>query len=121
MSIRRTGRWRGARRPKLPPHPILTPEIRMTDPNNFPGNRTVTVGANDSTTVGEQQQVTVGKKMRLVAGDEIELRVGASRLLMRKDGSILISGRDITIESSGAVHLKSNGNIVMKGSKIVQN
>ena len=93
----------------------------MTDPNNFHGNRTVTVGANDSTTIGEHQQVTVGKKMRLVAGDEIELRVGASRLVMRKDGSILISGRDITIESSGAVQVKSNGNIVMKGSNILQN
>ena len=109
----------------------------MTDPNLFPGNRTVTVGANESitigggriesvgssatTTIGEQQQVTVGKKMRLVAGDEIELRVGASRLVMRKDGTILISGRDIRIEGSGAVRVKSNGDIVMKGSKILQN
>ncbi|MBK9575147.1 MAG: hypothetical protein IPO43_21900 [Rhodoferax sp.] len=93
----------------------------MTDPNMFPGNRTVTVGANESITIGEQQQVTVGKKMRLVAGDEIELRVGASSLVMRKDGTILISGRDIRIEGSGAVRVKSNGDIVMKGSKILQN
>lgn len=109
----------------------------MTDPNMFPGNRTVTVGANESITIGggrtesvgvsattriaEQQQVTVGKKMQLIAGDEIELRVGASSLVMRKDGTILISGRDITIEGSGTVRVKSNGNIVMKGSKILQN
>ena len=40
---------------------------------------------------------------------------------MKKDGTILIKGKDITIEGSGEITVKASKDIVMKGSKILQN
>jgi type VI secretion system secreted protein VgrG len=40
---------------------------------------------------------------------------------MKKDGTITISGKDISIEGSGAINVKASKNITMKGQKILQN
>ena len=39
----------------------------------------------------------------------------------KKDGTMTIKGRDITIDGSGKVNVKASGNVVLKGSKILQN
>ena len=39
---------------------------------------------------------------------------------MKKDGTISIKGKDITIEGSGKINVKASSDIVMKGSKILQ-
>ena len=40
---------------------------------------------------------------------------------MKKDGTITIAGKDITIDGSGKINVKASGNITMKGQKILQN
>ena len=40
---------------------------------------------------------------------------------MKKDGTILIKGKDITVTGSGKITVKASGDIVMKGSTIKQN
>ena len=40
---------------------------------------------------------------------------------MKKDGTIVIKGKDISIEGSGKINVKASKDIVMKGSKILQN
>jgi type VI secretion system secreted protein VgrG len=40
---------------------------------------------------------------------------------MKKDGTITIKGKDITIDGSGKINVKASNDIVMKGSKILQN
>ena len=40
---------------------------------------------------------------------------------MKKDGTITIAGKDITIDASGKINVKASGNITMKGQKILQN
>jgi type VI secretion system secreted protein VgrG len=40
---------------------------------------------------------------------------------MKKDGTITIKGKDITVEGSGKINVKASSDIVMKGSKILQN
>ena len=40
---------------------------------------------------------------------------------MKKDGAIILSGREITIEGISDVRPKSSRNIVLEGSKILQN
>ena len=41
------------------------------------------------------------------AGDSITLKVGESRLVMKADGTIVLSGKDITIEGSTHIQLDS--------------
>jgi type VI secretion system secreted protein VgrG len=40
---------------------------------------------------------------------------------MKKDGTITIKGKDITIDASGEINVKASKNITMKGQKILQN
>ncbi len=40
---------------------------------------------------------------------------------MKKDGTITIEGKDITVKGSGKINVKASSDITMKGSKIKQN
>jgi type VI secretion system secreted protein VgrG len=40
---------------------------------------------------------------------------------MKKDGTITISGKDITINGSGVINAKATKDMVLKGKKILQN
>jgi type VI secretion system secreted protein VgrG len=77
------------------------------------GGRTVSVGKDDS--------LTVAKNLTISAGDSISITTGSASITMKKDGTITIQGKDITIEGSGKINAKASSDIVMKGSKILQN
>ena len=49
------------------------------------------------------------------------IEVGDASLLMKKDGTIELRGKDVTIRASGRIELKAASDLVLKGSKIVQN
>lgn len=93
------------------------------------GNRTVKVGKAEDIQVGGERTVqvgsndalTVGKKLVVSAGDELTLKCGAASIVMKKDGKIVIKGKDITLEGSGKVAVKASGTASLKGSKISQN
>jgi type VI secretion system secreted protein VgrG len=84
-------------------------------------NRTASVGDNDTVTVGKDGSVTIGKNLTITAGDQITLQTGKATIVMKKDGSITIKGKDILIDASGKIDIKAKGNITEKGQKILQN
>lgn len=84
-------------------------------------NDSRSVQANQTLSIGKDLTVTVGKNVRIEAGDSLELVVGQARLLMKKDGSIVIKGRDIRIDASGTVDVKSSKDVKLAGHKIGQN
>ncbi|MFD9898311.1 type VI secretion system tip protein TssI/VgrG [Mesorhizobium sp. NPDC059025] len=104
---------------------------------NVGAARSASIGADDSTTVGgahslgiakgssisvgEDSSIKVGKKLVIDAGDEILIKCGSAKIMMKKDGSIGIEGKDISIKGSGTISLKASGDITMKGSKISEN
>ncbi|WP_299750842.1 type VI secretion system tip protein TssI/VgrG [uncultured Tateyamaria sp.] len=55
------------------------------------------------------------------ADDSITLKVGKSEVILKKDGTITIEGKDITLDASGKINIKAGGEITLKGSKINQN
>lgn len=101
------------------------------------GNETLSIGANHSATIGKKQTLTVadaqetsvgkdaktqvGKKYYLEAGDEITLKTGSASLVMKKDGTIELKGKDITLSGSGKINVKASSDVTIKGSKIAQN
>jgi type VI secretion system secreted protein VgrG len=85
------------------------------------GDQSTTIGSNRSELVALTNTLTVGKSLRIEAGDEVEIAVGESSIVMRKDGTILIKGRDITIEAAGKVIVNAGGDITLKGSRVLQN
>ncbi|MGB0845683.1 MAG: type VI secretion system Vgr family protein [Thiolinea sp.] len=84
-------------------------------------NRSESVGDNESINIGKNQNIQVGKNITIEAGDQIVIRTGKSSITMKKDGSIRISGKDITVNGSGKIDVKASKNITMKGQKILQN
>lgn len=97
----------------------------------------ITIGANREESVGKDEKIeiaggrivevgkddkqNVGKKYALIAGDEIVLKAGDASITLKKDGTIQIKGKDITISGSGKVGVKASSDLTLKGSKIAGN
>ena len=104
---------------------------------NIGANQSISVGSNMSETVGADQSykvtggrsadvgkddaLKVGKNLVIDAGDSVTIKTGSASITMKKDGTITIKGKDITVDGSGKINVRAGGNIVMKGSKILQN
>jgi hypothetical protein len=56
-----------------------------------------------------------------VSDSEIVLTTGDASIVLKKDGSVVIRARRIAIEADMDVAVKAGQNVVLKGSKIVQN
>lgn len=54
-------------------------------------------------------------------GNEITLRAGVASIVLKKDGTITITGKDITIRGSGKVSVRADGDLALKGSRILDN
>ena len=56
-----------------------------------------------------------------MAADEIALKVGDASITMKKDGTIAIQGKDITIKGSGKITVKADSDVVLKGQNVLSN
>ncbi|TIR54813.1 MAG: hypothetical protein E5X26_01740, partial [Mesorhizobium sp.] len=70
---------------------------------------------------GEDGAIKVGKTLIIEAGDAITITCGSAAIAMKKDGTINISGKDISVSGSGKINVKASSDITMKGSEIKQN
>jgi type VI secretion system secreted protein VgrG len=84
-------------------------------------NEDISVGKSRQVDVAENDSLQVGKKLLVDAGDQITIQTGSASITMKKDGSILIKGKDITIDGSGKINVKASSDVVIKGSKVMQN
>ena len=81
--------------------------------------RSVTGGR--ATSIGKDDALTITNNWTISAGDSVTITTGSASISMKKDGTITIKGKDITLDGSGDISVKASGNITMKGSKIMQN
>ena len=79
------------------------------------------VGGARSTSIGKDDALKIAKNLMIDAGESVTIKTGDASITMKKDGTITIKGKDITIEGSGKITAKASSDIVMKGSKIMQN
>jgi len=84
-------------------------------------NQENTIGEKRQTQVGKDDMLQVGKKLYIEAADEITLKTGDASLVMKKDGTIELKGKDITVVGSGKIGIKASADLVLKGSKIAAN
>ncbi len=84
-------------------------------------NRRINVGKSQTTNIKEHDTHTVGKRLVIDAGDSITIKTGDASITMKKNGTIQIKGKGITINDSGRTNLKARKNVVIKGKKILQN
>jgi type VI secretion system secreted protein VgrG len=81
----------------------------------------VQVKANRTHGVKENDSLTVGKILKINAGEKIVLHTGKASITLHKNGTIEISGQDITVDGKGQITGKASKNVVWKGQKILQN
>src|SRR5215468_1758706 len=84
-------------------------------------NHSENTGENRSASIGKNDTLKVGKVLAIEAGDEIAIKTGSASIHMKKDGTITIQGKDITVKGSGKIVEEASGDMVLKGSKILQN
>lgn len=84
-------------------------------------NESVSVGENRGHSVGKNDSLDVGKNLAITAGESITLTTGQASITMKKDGTITIKGKDITVQGAGKMNVKFDKDITMKGQKIAQN
>jgi type VI secretion system secreted protein VgrG len=92
-------------------------------------NREHTVGGDEKLTVAKGRKVSIGKddvldvskKLTVTAGDQILIKTGQASITLKKDGTILIKGKDIKVQGSGKIDVKASAALTMKGSQVKQN
>jgi type VI secretion system secreted protein VgrG len=84
-------------------------------------NESTSIGKNRQASISENDSIKAGKNLTLAAGDQISIQTGSASITLKKDGTINIKGKDITIDASGKVNIKAGGDVVIKGSKVSQN
>lgn len=76
--------------------------------NTFVGKvQNTTVGAKRYVSVGDTQVTNVGKHMLVEVGEDLTIAVGKSRFIMTKEGTIILRGVKIEIESDKQIRLQS--------------
>lgn len=85
------------------------------------GDGTYNIAGGRTTNVGKDDSLAIAKKLSIDAGEEILISTGDASISMKKDGTILIKGKDITIEGTGEIVGKASKNMTLKGQKILQN
>lgn len=84
---------------------------------------TRTVEKGRKTTVKEDDEADIKKKFTLTAGDEITLKVGLAKIVMKKDGTIEISGKQVKVSGTAKAEVDapqtavSGTQLNLKGTK----
>lgn len=95
--------------------------IAADDSTSVGGAHSLSVAKDSSISVSGNSSIKVGKKLVIDAGDEILIQTGSAKIMMKKDGTIAIEGKDISVKASGKISIKASSDITMKGSKISEN
>jgi type VI secretion system secreted protein VgrG len=84
-------------------------------------DETLSVAGKRVQTVSKDDQLQVGKRLVISAADEIVLKSGDATLTLKKNGDIVLKGKNLQLDGSGKINVKASSNLVLKGSKISSN
>ena len=104
-------------------------EIGRNDDLNVGGDHSAEIGGSDAlrvardrtTSIGKNDRLSVARRLLIDAGDEVTLTAGSASITLKKDGTVIIKGKDIVIEAAGNASLQAAGDLILKGKKILQN
>jgi type VI secretion system secreted protein VgrG len=79
----------------------VTIASKLTD--NIGSDQTTSVGGNRTASISSNDSLNVGSNLTISAGSEITIETGQSKIVMKADGTIQISGMSITISGSTSI------------------
>lgn len=83
-------------------------------------NLSLVSGTHMKLTSNMKFEVVSGDRMVMITADEVNLQCGSAQLHMKKDGSISLKGKDITVDGSGRINIKAAGEVAIRGAKVSQ-
>jgi type VI secretion system secreted protein VgrG len=95
--------------------------VGKDDATSVSGAQSLKVAKDSTTEIDGESSIKVGKKLMIDVADSITLKCGSASVTMKKDGTIVIDGKDITINGSGKITAKASGDVIIKGSTINNN
>ena len=98
-----------------------TTEVGADRSVSVSGAQATTVGKGRSTSVGDGDALKVGKTLVIDAGEAVTIKTGKASITMNQDGTITLSGANLVFKATAKVSTKADGEISMKGSKVLQN
>ncbi len=88
---------------------------------NVGGDESRSVSGGRTTSVGKDDSLSVGQNLVITAADSVSITTGSASITMKKDGTITIKGKDISIEGSGKIGIQASGDVKIKGQNVFQN
>jgi type VI secretion system secreted protein VgrG len=98
-----------------------TATVAKDDATSVAGAQALKVSKDSTTEIEGESSIKVGKKLTIDVADSITLTCGSSSVTMKKDGTISIEGKDITIKGSGKINVNASSDVIIKGSSIHNN
>jgi type VI secretion system secreted protein VgrG len=98
-----------------------TTSVTADDATDVGGARSLKIGKGSVVEIAEDGLIKVGKNLVMDAGETIVLKCGSASITMKKDGTITIDGKDVSVNASGKINGKASGDVTLKGAKILQN
>lgn len=99
----------------------MTVKVAKNQSSEIGDNHSTKVGKDSAFDVGANFGVKAGKSITIEAADSIIIKTGSAAISMKKDGTISIEGKDITLKGSGKINVKASSDVTVKGSKILNN
>ena len=84
-------------------------------------DESLSVSGKRSQSIGKDDSLRVGQKLTLDAGDQVVLKAGSASITLKKNGEIVIRGKNLTLDGTGKIKVKATSNISIKGRKISHN
>ena len=79
------------------------------------------VGKDRNSEIGAKESVKIGKEWVVEVQDSITIKCGSAQFIMKKDGTIQLKGKDISLKASGKIDAKAGATMTLKGSSIKEN
>ncbi|MBZ9961179.1 type VI secretion system tip protein VgrG [Mesorhizobium sp. B2-4-2] len=96
-------------------------KITADDGTQIDGAHSLKVGKGSAIDVAEDMSIASGKNITINAKDSITLECGSASITMKKDGTILIDGKNISIKGGGKIDISASSNVNIKGSNVHNN
>jgi type VI secretion system secreted protein VgrG len=85
------------------------------------GDQSIKVEGARAADIAKDDSINVGQNFLIEAKDSITLASGKAQITLKKDGTIEIKGKDITIEGSGKITVDASSDVIVKGSNVGMN
>jgi type VI secretion system secreted protein VgrG len=84
-------------------------------------DETITVAGARKHSVSKDETLNVGKKLVINVEDEISIVTGKAAITLKKNGDIVIKGKNLSLDGSGKVNIKAGADATIKGSNVRHN